>query len=55
MTIIKIDIEEDLTDLEYDFVNKLFMRKAKELGILDKYSDETIHWGIQCRIGEKDD
>jgi hypothetical protein len=31
------------------------MRKAKELGILDKYSDETIHWGIQCRIGEKDD
>ena len=52
MTIIKIDIEEDLTNLEYDIVNNLFKRKSKKLGILNKYSNETIHWDIQCKIGE---
>ena len=52
MTIIKIDIEDDLTDLEYDFINKLFMRKAKELGILDRYLEEDIHWKIECVVGE---
>ena len=29
MTIIKIDIEEDLTNLEYDIVNNLFKRKPR--------------------------
>ena len=54
MTILKIDMsnEDELTNVEYDTINNVFMRKAKELGILDNYLEEDIHWNIECKIGE---
>ena len=54
MTILKIDMsnEDELTNVEYDIINNVFMRKAKELGILDRYLEEDIHWKIECVVGE---
>lgn len=51
--IIKIDVsnQDDLTNVEYDAINNAFIRKAKEMGILDKYQDEDIHWTIEAKIG----
>ena len=52
--LIKIDItdEKQFTNEEYDVLNNIFIRKAKELGILDKYTNEHQHWTVQCKIGE---
>tara|TARA_R100001594_G_scaffold138954_1_gene182917 strand:- start:746 stop:934 length:189 start_codon:yes stop_codon:yes gene_type:complete len=56
-TVIKIDItkENELTDSEYDAVNNVFMRKAKEMGIFDNYLGEDIHWTIECKINVNKD
>ena len=54
MTIIKIDVTEEkqLRNSEYDIINNIFMRKAKEMGVLNNYIEEDIHWTIECKIGE---
>ena len=57
MAIIKINIEDEkeLKNKEYDAINNAFMRKAKEMGIFNRYLDEDIHWTIECKIGENDE
>ncbi len=52
----KLDVsnEKDLTNAEYDIINNAFMRKAKEIGILDNYLQEDIYWTIKCKIGENE-
>jgi|TARA_R100001480_G_scaffold29057_2_gene39475 hypothetical protein len=50
---INIDNENELTNNEYDIINNMFIRKAKEMKIIDKYKNEDIQWIIECKIGNE--
>jgi hypothetical protein len=50
---INIDNEKELNNNEYDTINNMFIRKAKEMKIIDNYENEDIEWHIECKIGNK--
>ena len=51
---INIDNEKELTNNEYDIINNMFIRKAEEMKIIDKYKNEDIKWVIECKIGNEE-
>ena len=50
---INIDNEKELNNNEYDIINNMFIRKAEEMKIIDKYKNEDIKWVIECKIGNE--